>query len=85
MAKIKNITIESKRGKAQTLTLEEARELYDSLDLIFGGKQMFSPPVYVETSRPLYHPPGYPWVTYGDSTKTTSANLNILTETAGEG
>lgn len=77
--KIKNITIVSSRGKAQTMTLKEAKELYESLDEIFGSKLLFNPPVYVERPINPYNPP---WTIYGDNTIPC---MSLLSETAGEG
>ena len=84
MMKVEKITIVSSKGKAQTLTLKEAKELYESLGEIFGSKTIYEPPRYIfEKQNPFVNP--WPHITYGDKTITTSTSLDMLTETAGEG
>lgn len=79
--KIKNITIVSSKGKAQTMSLKEAKELYESLDEIFGSKALFNPPVIIERHIDRSPYPQWPQIWCSDSTSP----LSLLSETAGEG
>lgn len=86
--KVEKITIVSSKGKAQTMTLKEAKELYESLDEIFGSKMLYEPPRYIfEKQSSIINP--WPQIIYGDTTltttSTTTGGLRVVGETAGEG
>lgn len=81
--KIKSITIISAKGKTQTMSLEEAKELYDSLGEIFESETIYTPqpftqPYVFERYRPYVDP--WPTIVYGDRTITTTTDSNIFSE-----
>jgi len=57
--KLSKIILETKAGKEVPLSLEEAQELHQQLDTLFGKKEVFVPstPVVIERDRWPYTSP----------------------------
>ncbi len=62
--KISKIEVKTSDGKKVDLTLEEAKELYEQLDKLFGDKTVYVPnsPLVIYKDRWPYYP-----VTWSDS------------------
>ena len=52
--KLKKITLETACGKSVELSIEEARELHEQLDALFGDKYQPSYPIIINRDQ-------YPW------------------------
>jgi hypothetical protein len=53
--KLTKIALETKDGKAVELTIEEAKELHQQLDSLFGEKYLPATPIIIERDR--WNPP----------------------------
>ena len=69
--KIARIVLDTKDNKQIDLTIDEAKELYDQLHLLFGDKNIHyipTQPIVIDRYPSYPWSPNYPWVTYKDST-----------------
>lgn len=80
--KVTGLELETKKGQKVILTLDEAKELHEQLDELFGAKSNYnytSPWIwFTPNSRPYYYNNTPPQYTY-TITSSTNANNYVFT------
>jgi len=86
--KLEKIGLATADGQEVSLTIKEAKELYEQLHELFGSKTTYVPynPVYIERyrdpwiTRPYYT---YDWTYRPDTVTYTSSNTNMRVDYSG--
>ena len=72
--KVTGLELETEDGKKVSLTLGEAKDLYEQLDELFS-KEVPGPayPIYIDRYRPYWQQPYYSWTTTASGTQVSNA------------
>lgn len=77
--RLKKLVLTTADGKEIELSLEEARELHEQLDALFGQKYVTTTPVIIERHRSPWDPHFTPITWDGSNTGTPEPNFPAVT------
>lgn len=82
--KLTGIKVKNSDGEEIELTMEEAKDLHEQLDELFGKETItITQPVYIERERHYWEKPPYRWI-WGTTTESIPMGNQTLCVQSGE-